>query len=151
MTMTQRKNKKYLNKIINDATTKINQLKGYKASITKQFKSGLISEAERQTENKRIDNTKVTLNAYIKHYENKVKTIKGSGISRRKQKNGNVIFYNKPEELLKELELIIGERLAGNTSIKMRNMAVTILDTLLKMLTINRSQYSKLYSKYLKI
>ena len=46
--MTQQKNQKYINKIINEAKTKRNQLKGYKASITKQFNSGSISEAIRQ-------------------------------------------------------------------------------------------------------
>ena len=97
--MTQQKNKKYLNKIINEAKTKRNQLKGYKTSITKQFNSGLISEAFKQQENKRIDNARVTLNAYIKHYENKIETMKGSG--RKKQKGGNVIFFNKPKELKK--------------------------------------------------
>ena len=86
-----------------------------------------------------------------KHYNTKLNTVKGSGISKRKQKGGNVIFYNKPKELLKKLELIIGEILAGNTSIEMRNMGVTVLDTLLKMSTINRSQYGKLYSQYFKI
>ena len=62
-----------------------------------------------------------------------------------------MIFYNEPKELLKKLELIIGEILGGNNSIKMRNMGVNILDTLLKISTINRSQYSKLYSQYFKI
>ena len=146
--MTQQKNKKYLNKIINEAKTKRNQLKGYKTSITKQFNSGLISEAMKQQENKRIHNARKTLNEYIKHYENKIETIKGSG--RKKQKGGNVIFFNKPKELVKKLDLIVGEILAGNTSIDMRNMGVSILDTLLKMSTINRSQYGKLYKQYFK-
>ena len=74
--MTKRKNKKYLNKIINAAKTKRNQLKGYKTSITKQFNSGLISEAVKQQEYKRIDNARVTLNSYIKHYEIKSKQSK---------------------------------------------------------------------------
>ena len=39
---------------------KWNQLKGYKASITKQFKGGFISEAVRQMENKKIGNARVT-------------------------------------------------------------------------------------------
>ena len=147
--MTKRKNKKYLNKIINAAKTKRNQLKGYKTSITKQFNSGLISEAVKQQEYKRIDNARVTLNSYIKHYENKIETIKGSG--RKKQKGDNVIFFNKPKELIKKLDLIVGEILAGNTSIDMRNMGVSILDTLLKMSTINKSQYGKLYKQYFKI
>ena len=147
--MTRRKNKIYLNKIVNDAKFKRNQLKGYKTSITKQFNSGLISEAAKQQEYKRIDNARVTLNAYIEHYENKIKTMKGSGM--KKQKGGNIIFFNKPKELIKKLDLIIGEILAGNTSIDMRNMGVSILDTLLKMSTINRSQYGKLYKQYFKI
>ena len=147
--MTQRKNKKYLNKIVNDAKFKRNQLKGYKTSITKQFNSGLISEAVKQQEYKRIDNARVTLNAYIEHYENKIETMKGSGM--KKQKGGNVIFFNKPKELIKKLDLIVGEISAGNTSIDMRNMGVSILDTLLKMSSINKSQYGKLYKQYFKI
>ena len=147
--MTQRKNKKYLNKIVNDAKFKRNQLKGYKSHITKQYKSGEISDTERQVLNKRIDNARVTLNAYIEHYENKIETMKGSGM--KKQKGGNVIFFNKPKELIKKLDLIVGEISAGNTSIDMRNMGVSILDTLLKMSTINRSQYGKLYKQYFKI
>ena len=147
--MTKQKNKKYLNKIINAAKTKRNQLKGYKSQITKQYKSGEISDAERQVLNKRIDNARATLNEYINHYENKIETMKGSGM--KKQKGGNVIFFNKPKELIKKLDLIVGEILAGNTSIDMRNMGVSILDTLLKMSTINRSQYGKLYKQYFKI
>ena len=143
--MTQQKNK-----IINDPKTRRNQLKGYKSHATKQFKSGKITEATRQMENKRRDNARMTLNAYINHYENKVKTMKGSGI-RKKQRGGNVVFFNNPNQLVKKLELTIGEILAGNTSIDMRNMGVTILDTLLKTLTINKSQRNKLYEKYFKI
>ena len=107
--MTQQKNQKYLNKIINDAKTKRNQLKGYKAAITKQFNSVSISEAVRQMENKRIDNSDVTLNGYIKHYENKVKTMKGSGF-RKKHRGANVVFFNDPKQLIKKLELIVGEK-----------------------------------------
>ena len=147
--MTERRNKKYLNKIINDAKFKRNQLKAYKGNVTKQYKSGNITEADRQEENKRVDRAMRTLNEYIKHYQNKIETIKGSG--RKKQKGGNVIFFNKPKELIKKLDLIVGEISAGNTSIDMRNMGVSILDTLLKMTTINRSQYGKLYKQYFKI
>ena len=147
--MTEQKNRKYLRNIINAAKTKRNQLKGYKSSISKQFNSGLISEAKKQQEYKRIDNARVTLNTYIDHYGNKMETMKGSGM--KKQKGGNVIYFNKPKELIKKLDLIIGEILAGNTSIDMRNMGVSILDTLLKMSSINKSQYGKLYKQYFKI
>ena len=79
--------------------------------------------------------------------------MKGSGIKtrRKKQHGGNVIFFNDPKQLVKKLELIIGEVLAGNTSIQMRNTGVVILDTLLRMATINRSQYNKLYNQYFKV
>ena len=123
-------------------------MKGYKSHVTKQFKSGNITEAERQMENKRIDNVRVTLNAYINHYENKVKT--GSGL-RKKQRGRNVIFFHDPKQRIKKLELIVGEILAGNTSINMWNIGVSILDTFLKTSTINKSQHNKLYKKHFNI
>ena len=144
--------KAYLNKIIKDATFKRKQLSGFKANVTKQYKSGNLSEAERQIKNKRIDNARVVLNEYINHYNTKLKTMKGSGIKGRgrRQRGGNVVFFNDVKQLLKKLELIIGEVIAGNTSIQMRNTGVSILDMLLKMAKINRSQYNKLYNQYFK-
>ena len=83
--MTHQNTKNYLNKIIKDAKLVRNQLKGYKSNITKQFNSGVISEAGKQMENKRIDNARVTLNEYIKHYKNKLTTIHGSGLRKKKE------------------------------------------------------------------
>ena len=72
------------------------------------------------------------------------------GFGMRRKKGGNVIFYKDPKHL-KKLELTVGEILAGNTSIDMRNMVVAILDTLLKTSKINKSQHDRLYKKYFKI
>ena len=58
------------------------------------------------------------------------------------------MFFNNPEELIKKLELIVGEKLAGNTSIQMRNTGIAILDMLLKTSTINKPQYNKIYKNY---
>ena len=151
--MTPKTTKAYLNKIIKKASKGLKKLNGYKRNVTYKFDNGIISDAEREMQNKTIDDIRVTLKEYKKFYETKLETIKGSGIKGkgRKQRGGNVIFFNDAKQLLKKLELIIGERLAGNTSIEMRNMGVTILDTLLKMLTINRSQYNKLYNQHFKI
>ena len=151
--MTPEKTKSYLKTIQKNAEFKKKQLKGYKASVTKKYKSGKISEAERQVMNKQIDDTRAVLNKYITHVNDEMKTIKCSGVKgrRRKQRGGNVIFFNDPKQLLKKLELIIGEVLAGNTSIQMRNTGVNILDTLLRMSTINRQQYNKLYNLYFKV
>ena len=126
-----------------------NGLKGYKANVSKDYNKGMISESEKQIRNKRIDNANVVLNDYIKYYESKVKTIKGSGI--RKQRGGNVMFFNDPEKLLKKLEIIIGSKKAGNTSVELRNMGVAILDILLKMSVMNKQQYNKLYKMHFKI
>ena len=141
-TMSPKNTKAYLNKIIKNAKFKRSQLNGFKANVTKKYKSGKISEADRQMQNKRISDARVTLNGYINHYDTKLKTMKGFGIRGRgrKQRGGNVIFFNNAKQLLKKLELIAGEILAGNTSIEMRNTGVNILDTLLRMSTINRSQ-----------
>ena len=106
-----------------DAKMKRNQLKGYKSNVTKEYKSGTISEEERQIKNKRIDNARSILNEYIKHYESKVKTMKGSGI-RGKRRGGSIMFYNNVKQLLKKLELIVSEIMAGNTSVEMRNTGV---------------------------
>ena len=147
--MTSEKRKNYLKKIIKDAEFKRKQISGYKSKVTKDYKKGAITAADRQIMNKRLDDARAALNEYINHY----KTIKGSGIKgrRRKQRGGNVMFFNDVKQLLNKLELIIGEIIAGNTSIQMRNTGVNILDTLLRMSTINKPQYNKLYKQYFKV
>ena len=139
--------------IIKKAEKERNKIKGYKSKVTKDYNKGVISAADMQIKNKRLDDARAALNEFINHHNTKLKTIKGSGIKGRgrKQRGGNVMFFNDPNQLLKKLELIIGEIIAGNTSIKMRNMGVNILDTLLRMSTINRPQYNKIYNNYFKI
>ena len=146
--MTQLKIQKYINKKLKDAIFKRNQLKGYKTNVLKDYNKGKISEAQKTLDYKRIDNARAVLNQYIKHYENKVKTMEGSGLKKR---GGNIVFFNDVKQLLKKLELIVGEILAGNTSIEMRNTGVAILDMLLKTSKINKAQHEKLYKTYFKI
>ena len=146
--MTPKKSKKYLNKKVKDAEFRRNQLKGYKSNISKDYNKGKIGEAQKTMDYKRIDNARAVLNQYIKHYANKVKTMEGSGLKKR---GGNIVFFNDVKELLKKLELIVGEILAGNTSIEMRNTGVAILDMLLKTSKINKAQHEKLYKTYFKI
>ena len=55
--------------------------------------------------------------------------------------------YVRPEKL----EIIIGSKKAGNTSVELRKMGVAILDILLKMSIINKQQYNKLYKMHFKI
>ena len=144
--MTPRKIKRYIDKKLTDANIKRNQLKGRKSQVSQAYNKGKIGEAQKTMDYKRIDNASAVLNQYIKHYENKLK--EGSGLKKR---GGNIVFFNDVKQLLKKLELIIGEILAGNTSIKMRNTGVAILDMLLKTSKINKAQHEKLYKTHFKI
>ena len=91
------------------------------------------------------------LNDYINQYKFKSKSVKGYGTKRGRQLGRGVYFYNDAKELLNKLTLIIGEMEAGNTSIEMRNMGVSILDTLLISKAMNKGQYQKLVKKYFKV
>ena len=64
---------------------------------------------------------------------------------------GILCFFDDVKQLLKKLDLIVGEILAGNTSIEMRNTGIAILDMLLKTSKINKAQHEKLYKTYFKI
>ena len=140
--------KPFLKKKLKDADYKRQQLKGHKSQISQAYNKGKIGEAEKTLEYKKIDNARAVLNQYIEHYKNKVKMMKGSGLKKR---GGNIVFFNDVKQLLKKLELIVGEILAGNTSIEMRNTGVAILDMLLKTSKINKAQHEKLYKTYFKI
>ena len=146
--MTPRKIEKYLNKKLKDADFRRNQLKGRKSQVSQAYNKGKIGEAEKTMKHKSIDNARVVLNQYIEHYGNKVKMMEGSGLKKR---GGNIVFFNDVKQLLKKLELIVGEISAGNTSIEMRNTGVAILDMLLKTSKINKAQHEKLYKTYFKI
>ena len=146
--MTSRKKKLYVDKKLESAIKKRHQLKGYKTQVSKAYNKGKMGEAEKTMKYKRIDNARAVLNQYIKHYENKVKMMEGSGLKKR---GGNIVFFNDVKQLLKKLELIVGEILAGNTSIEMRNTGVAILDMLLKTSKINKAQHEKLYKTYFKV
>ena len=140
--------KPFLKKKLKAADHKRQQLKGHKSQISQAYNKGKIGEAEKTMEYKRIDNARAVLNQYIEHYKNKVKMMEGSGLKKR---GGNIVFFNDAKQLLKKLELIVGEILAGNTSIEMRNTGVAILDMLLKTSKINKAQHEKLYKTYFKI
>ena len=146
--MPKSKIKPFLKKKLEAADHRRQQLKGHKSQISQAYNKGKIGEAEKTLGYKRIDNARAVLNQYIEHYKNKVKMMKGSGLKKR---GGNVVFFNDVKQLLKKLELIVGEILAGNTSIEMRNTGVAILDMLLKTSKINKAQHEKLYKTYFKI
>ena len=144
--MTQQRIKQYIDKKLKLAKNKRHQLNGLKSQVSQSYNKGETSKAEKTMKYKRIDDARHVLNRFIKHYGNKMK--EGSGLKKR---GGNIVFFNDVKQLLKKLELIVGEILAGNTSIEMRNTGVAILDMLLKTSKINKAQHEKLYKTYFKI
>ena len=148
--MTATKQRNYLDKVIKDAERRRRQVIAFKGNATKKFNKGEIDAAERDRIHQNSDRFRGELNDYIKQYGFRSKSTKGYGTKRgRGASTGRgVYFYNDAKELLKKLTLIIGEMEAGNTSVKMRNMGQTILDTLLRTKSINKSQYQKLVKKY---
>ena len=132
MSVTQKKN--FLEKsVLPDAIYRRNQLKGYKASFTKKYKRGEITEEQKNLQNERINNSFKVLNDYIRHYKRKAAHMAGSGLGMKRGKKGGAIsFFSDPKELFQKLEVIVGSILAGNTNQGIRNTGVGILDLLLK-------------------
>ena len=145
--MNDKNRKAYLNKIINDANFRRNQLRGHSAHVTLDLKKGSIDETEAQYKRKVIQDTRKVLTDYINHYNQIFKNIKGSGL-KKKRGGAQVMFFNNPSEILKKLELVIGSMAAGNNSIELRNTGVALLDILLRKSVLNRSQYNKMYRNY---
>ena len=116
-----------------------------KSNATKKFQAGKITGEERDLAHNRSNLLQKEIKDYMKHYQSKIKTVKGSG---RKQRGRGAYFFNDAKEMLQKLTLIIAEMEAGNTSVKMRNMGQSILDALLHAGHINNPQYQKLVKKY---
>ena len=76
--------KPFLIKKLKNAELKRYQLNGYKTHVSKDYNKGKIGEAQKTMEYKRIDNARAVLNQYIKHYKNKVKMMKGSGLKKKR-------------------------------------------------------------------
>ena len=156
--ITSSKKVHYLNNLLTIATKKTNQLKGYKASFTKKWKKGEITEEQKQWQHQRADRGFQALKEYKNYLNKKMITFQGSGIKKRsrersrerKKGGGAVRFISNPKELLQKLEVIIGSILAGNTNVGIRITGVGILDFLLKEGAINRSQHEKLFKNYFK-
>ena len=100
--MSPEKSRSYLRRVIKNSTDERGRIGGFRTDITKKFKSGKINEKEKEIRNKILDIQKDTLNEYMGYHKNKLKTMKGSGI-RRKQRGGNVMFFNNLKELLKNI------------------------------------------------
>ena len=158
--MTPVKRSKYLESNIKKANSEISSITSkFKTNTSKRLNQAIKNNAPRDEIEKlkrekdmahKFANTRLKPIQEYRDYlkVQKKKSIKGSGVRGGLKRGSGVYFYNDAKELLKKLTLIIGEMEAGNTSVKMRNMGQTILDTLLRTKSINKSQYQKLVKKY---
>ena len=142
------KRKSYLKKILKDAKKEKLKLPGFLSDISKKINSGSITEAEAHYRRKIIQDTRKVLTDYIDYNNQKLKSIKGSGLKKKTKRGGQVMFFNNPTEMIKKLELIIGSKVAGNNSIELRNTGVALLDILLRNSILNKPQYNKIYKNY---
>ena len=62
---------------------------------------------------------------------------------------GGMVIQSQPEDLMERLTLLTGIRIAGNTNISLRNEVWEILDHLLKLGVITKSQYDAYVKKHL--
>ena len=134
---------KYLQTVLKNAELRRKQVAAKKMQASNRLKRGeIIAEKKKQ-----ISEESNRLQGAIRELKNitkqRMKSFNGKG-----QKGRGVVFYNNPRELIKKLAVILGEMQAGNTSIQMRNMGQTILDTLLENKSINKTAYGKLVKKY---
>ena len=137
----------YLRKVQKDAETKRKQVAAMKTHAANAFKRGEITKEEMDKAYAESDRLQKPINELKVKVRQKLNPIKPPKLKAIKKGKG-VVFYNNPQELLQKLAVILGEMEAGNTSLKMRNMGQTILDTLLENKSINKTAYGKLVKKY---
>ena len=145
--MTATRQRSYLQKVLKDAETRRKTVTVRKSNAKRAYNADKITIEQKNLIYENVGKLEREIRDYRKHYQSKLKNIKGSGL-RRGQRGRGAYFFNDAKEMLQKLTLIIAEMEAGNTSIKMRNMGQTILDALLHANHINKGQYGKLVKKY---
>lgn len=62
---------------------------------------------------------------------------------------GSSVIFTTPEDLMKRLTLVTSARRAGNTNLDLRNQAWEIIDKLLEIGIISKTQYDAYVKKHL--
>ena len=149
--MNYERRKNYLRKVAKDAENRQRQAIVIKTHAANAYKRGEITKEEMDKAYAESDRLQKPIKELKKKVKQKLTPKIKPKIKPKKLKSvtgKGVVFYNNPQELLKKLAVILGEMEAGNTSLKMRNMGQTILDTLLENGTLNKSAYGAIVKKY---
>ena len=142
--MNYERRQKYLQTVIKNAEMKRKIVAAKKMQAFNRLQRGEITAEEKKQIYEESDRLQGAIRELKNITKQRMKSFKGKGA----QKGRGVVFYNNPQELLKTLAVILGEMEAGNTSLKMRNMGQTILDTLLENGSLKKSAYGALVRKY---
>ena len=86
--MDDKNRKSYLTNTLKVAKDRRKQLPGFSSHITKQLKSGSITEVDAQYRRKVIMDTRKVLTDYINYNNQKLKNIKGSGLKKKIKRGG---------------------------------------------------------------
>lgn len=97
-------------------------------------------EPKQPTLEKKIEKIRQATDPDLDYDSNEDEWMEGSGL----------IYYNNPDALIKKLEIICGSINAGNTSSKIRNHAILILDELLKLKRISKKIYEGIFNNYIR-
>ena len=143
--MNYERRQKYLQTVLKNAEMKRKIVAAKKMQASNRLQRGEITAEEKKQIYEETDRLQGAIRELKNITKQRMKSFKGKGVRRRGR---GVVFYNNPQQLLKKLAVILGEMEAGNTSLKMRNMGQTILDTLLENKSINKTTYGKLVKKY---
>ena len=149
--MNYERRQNYLRKVQKDAENRQRQATVIKTHAANAYKRGEITKEEMDKAYAESDRLQKPIKELKKKFKQKLTPKIKPKIKPKKLKSitgKGVVFYNNPQELLKKLSVILGEMEAGNTSLKMRNMGQTILDTLLENGTLNKSAYGAIVKKY---
>ena len=102
--MDDAKRKAYLNKILKNAKDQRSKLSGYSTDMTKKLQNSSITHAEAQYRRKVINDTRKVLTDYINYNNQRLKTIKGSGLKKKIiKKVEKFIFSTIQQKWLKNL------------------------------------------------
>ena len=137
--MNYERRQNYLKTVLKNAETRRKQVAAMKMQASNRLQRGEISAEEKDQIYEESNRLQGPILKFKNKMKQRMKSFKGKGVRRGR----GVVFYNNPQELLKKLAVILGEMEAGNTSLKMRNMGQTILDTLLENKSINKTAYQK--------
>ena len=145
--MNDERRQKYLQNVLKNAETRRKIVAAKKMQASNRLQRGEITAEEKKQIYEESDRLQGAIRELKNITKQRMKSFKGKG-QKGRGTEGTVVFYNNPQELLKKLAVILGEMEAGNTSLKMRNIGQTILDTLLENKSINKTAYGKLVKKY---